>query len=125
MPRRLTHAAGAALLIAALAACSNHNDAPPANQDDVSVFLSHDDEDATDCDADDKAKQEIPDCGFYAGPTNTTFVWWTWVKAGHTAPPAGWSAAREVEPYRKPSSTPKPKPSKRPAGPTTKPSKGK
>jgi hypothetical protein len=116
--RHLACAVGAALLTAVLAACSSGSSstggqpeqsapAPAASEPaDVANFLGRDDESgAMDCDAGDKAKKEIPDCGFYAGRDNATFYWWSWVEAGRTTPPAGWSAGREVAPYRPSSST--------------------
>ena len=48
--------------------------------------------DVPDCDAGDRRKQETPDCGFTA---KGRFVEWSWVKAGKTTPPAGWSASKE------------------------------
>ncbi len=48
--------------------------------------------DVPDCDAGDRAKHETPDCGFKA---NGRYVEWSWVKAGKTTPPAGWSASKE------------------------------
>lgn len=42
-----------------------------------------------DCDADDKAHNEAPDCGFaHAGK----FYQWSWVRAGQVNAPAGWDA---------------------------------
>lgn len=121
MIRKLARLAGVAALVAALAACGVDTgqtdqaeaepavEAPAEEPVDVADFLGHDDEtDGIDCEADDKAKKEIPDCGFYAGPSNTTFYWWSWVRAGKAEPPAGWSATREVEPYRTPSRAVKP-----------------
>ena len=94
-------------LLAALTACGADSGQPdvvePGQPDDVAVFVASDDEkDGMDCESDDKAKKEIPDCGFYAGPGNKTFYWWSWVKAGKVKPPAGWSPRREVQPYRTP-----------------------
>lgn len=117
MKRHIASIAVAALIAAVLAACSSasadrHTEqAAPATAaasepSDVTDFLGRDDESgAMDCDADDKAKKEVPDCGFYAGPDNRTFYWWSWVKAGKATPPAGWSADREVGPHRPPGPT--------------------
>ncbi len=48
--------------------------------------------DVPDCDAGDRAKHETPDCGF---KHKGRYVEWTWVEAGKTVPPAGWSAKQE------------------------------
>jgi ABC-type antimicrobial peptide transport system permease subunit len=67
-------------------------------QDDVDddtgivMFGQADDEDKPDCDAEDRRKNEVPDCGFYHGGK---FVPWSWVAKGKKTPPAGWRAAPE------------------------------
>lgn len=48
--------------------------------------------DIPDCDSGDRAKHEQPDCGF---TDKGVYREWSWVKAGKTTPPAGWSASKE------------------------------
>lgn len=48
--------------------------------------------DVADCDADDRRKKEIPDCG---RKVNGKYREWSWVAAGKTKPPAGWKASKE------------------------------
>ncbi len=48
--------------------------------------------DVSDCDAGDRRKHETPDCGFIHKGTSYE---WSWVKAGKTVAPAGWSASKE------------------------------
>jgi hypothetical protein len=81
-----------------LAACSDPNPAPADSRvvqvtgDSDSVFADTDDEDTPDCDAEDRAKNETPDCGFsYRG----RFYAWSWVKAGKKTPPPGWRSLPE------------------------------
>lgn len=136
MKRKLACAAAAAFLLSATACGADDNGEqpvdPPAAEvvDEVDDFLSSDDEpDGMDCDAGDKAKKEIPDCGFYAGPGNKTFVWWNWVAAGRVTPPSGWDARSEVKQYfpAAPAATKAAKPGKAPktARPTKRPSPSK
>lgn len=49
--------------------------------------------DVADCDADDRRKKEIPDCG---RKVNGKYREWSWVSAGKTRPPAGWKASKET-----------------------------
>jgi hypothetical protein len=49
--------------------------------------------DKPDCEAEDRRKRERPDCGFMV---RGRYVEWSWVKAGLTAAPAGWSSAAEI-----------------------------
>lgn len=58
----------------------------------TSVHSSTDDDGVLECDAEDRRKNETPDCGF---KLNGTFVPWSWVKAGKTTAPAGWNRAAE------------------------------
>jgi hypothetical protein len=51
--------------------------------------------DVADCDANDRRKKEIPDCG---RKVNGTYREWSWVAAGKTKPPAGWKASKEAAP---------------------------
>jgi hypothetical protein len=83
---KLACAAAAAFLITA-AGCSTTPTTGPGSAKTKEV---------ADCDADDKAKREVPDCGFYAGPGKTNFVWWSWVSAGMTLPPVGWDQRAEI-----------------------------
>lgn len=65
----------------------------PHDDDGYSVWLDSDDEDKPDCDAEDKARRETPDCGFvHAGQ----FHWWSWVADGKKSAPAGWTPGREM-----------------------------
>lgn len=48
--------------------------------------------DVADCDAGDRRKKEIPDCG---RKVNGKYREWSWVAAGKTKPPAGWRASQE------------------------------
>jgi hypothetical protein len=80
---RLLARLGLAVVVALpLAACG----AEPADTD-----LSGVDVEVMDCDAEDKRKKEVPDCGRYV---KGKFVAWSWVSKG-SKPPAGWSPARE------------------------------
>jgi hypothetical protein len=137
--RKLARLAGISALAAVLAACGADNGQSdqaepeavveaPAEEPaaDVADFLGRDDEpDGMDCEADDKAAKEIPDCGFYAGPGNKTFYWWSWVKAGKATPPAGWSATDEVRAYRPASPAAAPKPTRKAVTPRPKASPSK
>jgi hypothetical protein len=49
--------------------------------------------DDSDCDAEDRRKKEVPDCGFLL---KGRFVPYIWVEAGKTTAPAGWNRATEV-----------------------------
>jgi hypothetical protein len=78
-----TRALTAALLAALLAALTLSGCATEA---DVSKA------DVSDCDAEDRRRHETPDCGF---KVKGRYVEWSWVQAGKTVPPAGWSATKE------------------------------
>ena len=51
--------------------------------------------DIGDCDAEDRRKQEMPDCGRLV---NGTYQEWDWVRAGRVTPPGGWSPPRQQPP---------------------------
>lgn len=87
--RRHTVAILTALMLAVpLTACGQ-----PADTD-----LSGVEVESMDCDAEDKRKNEVPDCGRYV---KGKFVAWSWVSKG-SKPPKGWSPSREpaVSPAR-------------------------
>ncbi len=71
--------------------------APAPDQDDVNPdeeqFVTDVEADTLDCEADDRTKREVPDCGFYVG---RTFVWWGWAAAGKSKPPTGWDYRAEA-----------------------------
>ncbi|BCJ64680.1 hypothetical protein [Polymorphospora rubra] len=56
-----------------------------------------------DCDAEDRRKSEVPDCGRMV---NGRFVAWSWVSAGRSTPPAGWTPAKEPSPTPTPTASP-------------------
>ncbi|MDQ0363418.1 hypothetical protein [Catenuloplanes indicus] len=64
---------------------------PPA-QLPISGAGGGESDDDSDCDAEDRARNELPDCGWTDGGR---FVQWSWVRAGKTTPPAGWRADSE------------------------------
>lgn len=45
------------------------------------------DNDLPDCDAEDRRKKEVPDCGFRSGGK---FHWWSWAAQGKTTAPHDW-----------------------------------
>lgn len=45
------------------------------------------------CDREDRAHHEVPDCGFRLGKT---YIEWSWVKAGKKKPPARWDVRVEL-----------------------------
>lgn len=107
--RRLARIGSAVALAMVLTACGD--DTAPAEpdpvQDETAFVLAGDDEkDGLDCDADDRAELEAPDCGFYTGSGAENFHWWGWAADGATTPPPGWSAADEVRPHRIPAAKP-------------------
>lgn len=71
-----------AALTTPLAACNTTE-----SGDDTSVEV-----DVPDCDAEDRRKKEIPDCG---RKVNGQYREWSWVAAGKTKPPTGWTSAKE------------------------------
>lgn len=79
MRRRLAAIGAGMALLVGVPACAQQQPADPVTpQVDLSV---------PDCDAEDKRKKEVPDCGFrHKG----RFHAWSWVKAGHQQPPADW-----------------------------------
>lgn len=83
MKRKLIAVVGAAVLAVPLTACSASGEV-----DDEYGASS----DAADCDAEDRRKKEIPDCGW---KVNGKFREWSWVAAGQTKAPAGWRASQE------------------------------
>lgn len=91
---RLAVAAGTT---AALIGCAPAADPEPSdNRDDShSTAVETRDTDDNECDAEDKAKREEPDCGRYV---NGTWVFWTWVARGQRTAPLGWTRASEPRP---------------------------
>lgn len=80
---------------------SAQQQAPVTQQDDddddaTTVFGVADDDDKPDCDAEDRRKNEVPDCGFRH---NGRFVAWSWVAKGKKTPPHGWRGSREQAAY--------------------------
>lgn len=71
--------------------------APAPDRDDLTVdeevFAADVRNGRLDCDQGDRAKREIPDCGFYI---DTIYVWWSWAAAGKTKPPTGWDYRTEA-----------------------------
>jgi hypothetical protein len=59
--------------------------------------------DVPDCDADDRAHNETPDCGFVH---EGKFYAWSWVKKGKKTAPRGWKSGPEQKAVRD-ASTPK------------------
>lgn len=98
--------AGATAVV--LAACGTPTSAPPANPApaDQSDDFFTDDEDTPDCDREDRAAKEQPDCGRYV---NGQWVWWTWAARGQTTPPAGWTRYSEPRPTTSARQQPAPK----------------
>lgn len=85
MNRLIPAAVAGVLILGGLVGCGDEpapaGNAPAAEAADV-----------PDCDADDKRKNEVPDCGFtYQG----TFYAWSWVKDGRKTAPRGWDAEKE------------------------------
>lgn len=90
---RLAVAAGTT---AALLGCAPAANPEPDNRtDDSQVTVEDRDDDDRECDAEDKAKHEEPDCGRYV---NGTWVFWTWVARGQLTAPLGWTRASEPRP---------------------------
>lgn len=56
-----------------------------------------------DCDAEDRRRSEVPDCGRIV---NGKFVAWSWVASGKSIPPAGWTPAQEPTPSPSPTASP-------------------
>lgn len=81
MRKRLAILAAATAFTFPLAACG-----APSDTD-----LSGVDVGSMDCDAEDKRKNEVPDCGRYVGGK---YRQWSWVSKG-PKPPAGWTPGRE------------------------------
>ncbi|MFG1872190.1 hypothetical protein [Micromonospora arborensis] len=99
---RLAVAAGS---VAVLLGCAPGTSPEPDNDTDdsaVTVVEEHDDD--RECDDEDKAKHEEPDCGRYV---NGTWVFWTWVARGQRTAPLGWTRASEPRP---PSNVQRPSP---------------
>lgn len=55
--------------------------------------------DGTDCDANDRRKKEMPDCG---RKVNGKYREWSWVRDGKSKPPSGWKPASESSSAGKP-----------------------
>lgn len=92
--KRLGAVATAVLLVPGLAACGNSNPSssvPVAHQDDP-IYVDHDGGSQPDCDAEDRRKNETPDCGYYY---RGRFYAWSWVSSGRTTPPYGWRGSTE------------------------------
>jgi hypothetical protein len=91
MRRSLPYLAAAlalsALLVVTLTLAIAGKDLRTTNTDVSSVEV-----DGMDCEADDRAKREIPDCGRKVGGK---YVEWSWVKAGKKTPPPGWLPRHE------------------------------
>lgn len=87
----------------------------PHDDDGYSIWLDSDDEDKPDCDSEDKATRETPDCGFLH---QGRFYWWSWVLAGRTSAPRGWTPGREIAAVKSPPTT---RATSRPAATTTRP----
>jgi hypothetical protein len=87
---------GAALAgLMGLTACGSHRSAAPVqpvDDDGYGAWVSSDDEDTPDCDAEDRSHQEVPDCGFRSGGK---FYWWSWASRGSTTAPYGWHPGAE------------------------------
>jgi hypothetical protein len=66
--------------------------AQPADDDGYDAWVASDDEDVPDCDAEDRRKQETPDCGFRSGGK---FYWWSWASRGSSTAPYGWHPGAE------------------------------
>lgn len=99
-PRRAVVAAATGLALAAgLVGCGESQE--PAQDEGISIELP----DTPDCDKGDRKKKERPDCGRLV---SGRYVEWSWVKAGRTTPPPGWSPAREpgVNAPKRPASKP-------------------
>jgi len=60
--------------------------------------------DVADCDAGDRRKKEIPDCG---RKVNGKYREWSWVAVGKSKPPAGWKASQDTAGTTGSSSAPK------------------
>lgn len=79
-------------LLIPLASCA-HPSGPQRPQPAAPVFQPAKHDDGGDCDAEDRRKNELPDCGFLL---NGKFVAYSWVKAGKTRAPHGWDRSREI-----------------------------
>jgi hypothetical protein len=89
MRRALSALAAAALMAGLLSACAVQE---PVDAPQGPAVEAPEVPDVPDCDAEDKRKNEVPDCGFTYGGR---FYAWSWVKAGKKTPPYGWRADRE------------------------------
>lgn len=76
----------AALLAVGIAGCSQARTPAPSPTSSPAPEVA-------DCDAEDRRKNEVPDCGF---TYNSKFYPWSWVKAGKKNPPAGWDTTDAV-----------------------------
>ncbi|WP_033338862.1 hypothetical protein [Catenuloplanes japonicus] len=86
------------VVLLALAGCTTAPDPQPEPADPPALevpIAGADDTDVPDCDAEDRRRRELPDCGWY---DRGVYREWTWVAAGRTTPPRGWSAAAEQRP---------------------------
>lgn len=89
MRHRLAYLAASVVLALPLTACGGE----AADTD-----LSGIEVETMDCDAEDKRKNEVPDCGRYVGGK---FKRWSWVAKG-SKPPNGWTPGREPASASKP-----------------------
>lgn len=120
MTRFLTYLIALAATVTLAAGCSTAGTAPETSTADTDEYVVFDEPEAPDCDAEDRRRNEVPDCGYLKAGR---FVPWSWVRAGATKPPKGWSSVTEM-----PKATSVPKPVKPPTKPTrtvTKPKSGR